>query len=125
MNLHWHYSEANFTLPSRVLGISCLCSASILGSLWYLRSLSDVTFTGRHQIIAMMKELDLFDVFRKMHPNKKSFTYESAARNLKSRIDFFLVAKSIACQVAEAGTKTSITPDHTCKHQVRSRPLEL
>ncbi|KAL9983775.1 hypothetical protein ACROYT_G006002 [Oculina patagonica] len=66
----------------------------------------------RHQIIAMMEELDLSDVFRKMHPNKKSLTYASAARNLKSRIDFFLVAKSIACQVAEVGTKTSIAPDH-------------
>ena len=66
----------------------------------------------RYQITSIMEQLDLRDVFRKKYPDKKSFTYESVARKLKSRIDFFLVAKSIACQVVEVGTKTSIAPDH-------------
>jgi len=66
----------------------------------------------RYQITAMMEELDLIDVFRKKYPDKKNFTYESVERKLKSRIDFFLVAKSIASQVVEVGTKTSIAPDH-------------
>ena len=68
-------------------------------------------YRGR-QITAMMEELDLIDVFRKKYPDKNNFTYESVARKLKSRIDFFLVAKSIASQVVEVGTKTSKAPDH-------------
>ena len=65
-----------------------------------------------YQITAMMEELDLIDVFRKKYPDKKIFTYESIARKIKFRIDFFLVSKSIASQVVEVGTKTSIAPDH-------------
>jgi len=60
----------------------------------------------------MMEELDLIDVFRKKYPDKENFTHELVARKLKSRIDFFLVAKSIASQVVEVGTKTSIAQDH-------------
>ena len=52
----------------------------------------------------MMEELNLIDVFRKKYPDKKNFTYESIPRKIKSRIDFFLVGKSIASQVVEVET---------------------
>ena len=65
-----------------------------------------------NQIIAMMNELDLVDTFREKNPNKKCYTYEATARNIKSRIDFFLVAKSMSHQVSKVDIKTSIAPDH-------------
>ena len=43
----------------------------------------------RDNLISMMEELELVDIFRKLNPSKLSFTYESKALNLCSRIDFF------------------------------------
>jgi len=66
----------------------------------------------RNQIIGLMNELDLVDTLREKNPNKKCYTYEASARNIKSRIDFFLVAKSISHRVSKVDIKTSIAPDH-------------
>ena len=38
----------------------------------------------RNQIITLMNELDLVDTFREKNPNKKCYTYEASARNIKS-----------------------------------------
>ncbi|KAL9958928.1 hypothetical protein ACROYT_G036005 [Oculina patagonica] len=62
--------------------------------------------------MVMMDEMDLLDTFREKHPNKSSFTYESKALKVKSRIDYFLVARSFAWQVSKTYIKTSIAPDH-------------
>jgi len=37
----------------------------------------------RNQIIALMNELDLVDTFREKNPNKKCYTYEESAQNIK------------------------------------------
>ena len=42
-----------------------------------------------------MEELDLVDIYRKLHPNAKAFTYESKSLKIKSRIDCFLVSNTI------------------------------
>ena len=60
----------------------------------------------------MMGELELVDIFRKQNPSKLSFTYESKALNLRSRIDFFLIAQSLINCVSHIGTKVSTAPDH-------------
>ena len=44
----------------------------------------------RNSIIDIMEELDLVDIYRKLHPNTRAFTYESKSLKLKSRIDYFL-----------------------------------
>ena len=46
------------------------------------------------------------------YPNLRKFTYESKALKLKSRIDFFLVAKSLTKSVKKIGIYPSIAPDH-------------
>ena len=67
----------------------------------------------RDNLISMMEELELVDIFRKLNPSKLSFTYESKANpNLCSRIDFFLIAQSLTNCVSQIGTKVSIAPDH-------------
>ena len=43
----------------------------------------------RNQLISMMKEFSLIDVYRNLNPSKLCFTYESKALKLSSRIDFF------------------------------------
>ena len=60
----------------------------------------------------MMYSLDLIDIFQKLKPNTKSYSYESKFLKVKSRIDYFLIAKILANLIQNVGTKTAITPDH-------------
>ena len=39
-----------------------------------------------------MKAVNLVDIYRRIHPKNKTYTYESKALKLKSRIDFFLIS---------------------------------
>ena len=39
-----------------------------------------------------MKAVNLVDIYRSIHPKNKTYTYESKALKLKSRIDFFLIS---------------------------------
>ena len=66
----------------------------------------------RNSIIDLMEELGLQDIYRKLHPNTKSFTYETKNLKLKSRIDFLLVSNSIVSKVKRAEIRSSIAPDH-------------
>ena len=66
----------------------------------------------RNQLISMMKEFSLIDVYRNLNPNKLCFTYESKALKLSSRIDFFLVSQPLANRVSHLDTLVSIAPDH-------------
>jgi len=43
---------------------------------------------------------------------EKAFTYESKPLKMKSRIDYFLIAKSISRLVSPVNVKISIAPDH-------------
>ena len=60
----------------------------------------------------LMSELNLIDIYRKLHPKTRSFTYESKTINLKSRIDFILVSRSISIEVQNAEIRMSVAPDH-------------
>ena len=62
----------------------------------------------RDNLISMMEELELVDIFRKLNPSKLSFTYESKALNLCSRIDFFLIAQSLTNCVSQIGTNAHV-----------------
>ena len=66
----------------------------------------------RNGIISMMEELDLIDIFRKLKPHIKSFSYESKFLKVKSRLDYFLIAKHLTQHVHNVETKTATTPDH-------------
>ena len=66
----------------------------------------------RDKLIAIMDDIGLIDVFRKLHPNERSFTYESKSLEVRSRIDFFLVSKSVENWVVKTNTKVSNAPDH-------------
>ena len=65
---------------------------------------------GYHNV--MMEELDLLDIYRQLHADTKSFTYETKNSKLKSRIDFFLVSRPISYNVKRTEVRSSIAPDH-------------
>jgi len=59
-----------------------------------------------------MEELEIIDIFRKQWPQKLSFSYESKAVKVWSRIEFFLAACSFSNCVVNIDTKASNAPDH-------------
>ena len=59
-----------------------------------------------------MKMLDLVNIQRVRHPKLRKFTYESKSLKLKSRIDFFLIAKTFTINVKTTEICPSIAPDH-------------
>ena len=59
-----------------------------------------------------MDAFDLEDVQRLRHPRLRKYSYESKSLKLKSRIDFFLVAKNLTQYVKKSEIYPSIAPDH-------------
>jgi len=55
---------------------------------------------------------NLIDVYRKLHPKNKSYTYESKPLKLKSRRDFFLISGKFQPDITKVETRASIAPDH-------------
>ena len=49
--------------------------------------------TYRNGLLSLMKELNLVEVYRTLHPNSKTYPYETKNKKLKSRIDFFIITK--------------------------------
>lgn len=68
--------------------------------------------SSRNTLVDIMKELNLTDIYRELHPKSKSFTYVSKSLNLKSRIDYFLISRSLSCDVKQVEIRISIAPDH-------------
>ena len=68
--------------------------------------------SGRNTLVDLMEELNLTDVYGELHPKSKSFTYISKSLNLKSRIDYFLIPRSLFCDVRQAEIRISTAPDH-------------
>ena len=66
----------------------------------------------RDKLVSIMDDIGLTDVFRQLNPNERSFSYESKSLKVSSRIDFYLVSKSITNWVAKANIKVSNAPDH-------------
>ena len=59
-----------------------------------------------------MEELDLRDIYRELHANTRTFTYETKNLRIKSRIDYFLVFRAVSVNVKRAEIRCSVAPDH-------------
>jgi len=69
--------------------------------------------TYRSSIIDLMEELDLLHIYRELHANTRTFTYETKNLKIKSRIDFsFLVSRAVSVNVKRAEIRCSVAPDH-------------
>lgn len=55
---------------------------------------------------------DLIDIQRMKQPNINKYSYESKPLKMKSRIDYFLIAKHLSQYVRKVDIQTSIAPDH-------------
>ena len=86
------------------------------GALWKLTPF-------RNLLLTTMETFDLIDIYRARHPNLKLFSYESKSLQIKSRIDFFLVAKPLVKYVRKVGINVSIAPDHKAIYLCLSLPV--
>ena len=66
----------------------------------------------RNLLMTTMDMFDLIDIQRVRHPKLRKFTYESKAIGMKSRIDYFLLAKNLTKSVKKTEIYPSIAPDH-------------
>ena len=96
-------------LTSLIIGGDWNCTLSkkdkIGGAPWKLASY-------RNLILTTMEMFDLVDIQRMRHPKLRKFTYESKSLKLKSRIDFFLIAKNLSGDVKNSEIYHAIAPDH-------------
>ena len=76
-------------------------------------------------LLTTMETFDLIDIYRDRHPNLQLFSYESKSLQVKSRIDFFLVAKSLVKYVSKVGITVSIAPDHKAIYLCLSLPMMI
>ena len=53
----------------------------------------------RNLVLTTMDMFDLINIQRARHPKLCKFTYESKAKGMKSRMDFFLMAKNLTKSV--------------------------
>ena len=68
--------------------------------------------SSRNSLVDLVEELNLTDIYCELHPKSKSFTYVSKSLNLKSRIDCFLISRSLSCDTNQAEIRISKAPDH-------------
>ena len=65
---------------------------------------------------------DLIDIQREKYPNVNKYSYLSKALDVKSRIDFLLVAKNLTKYVEKSDIQPSIAPDHCAVYIILSVP---
>ena len=59
-----------------------------------------------------MDILNLIDIQRIKHSNVDKYSRESKALKMKSKIDYFLMAKNLTKYVHKVDIQSSIAPDH-------------
>ena len=72
-----------------------------------------------------MDAFDLVDILRLRRPRLQKYTYETEALKVRSRIDFFLVAKNLTRYVKKSEIHPSIAPDHFAIYLLLSWTSEI
>ena len=76
----------------------------------------------QNAVLITMDVFDLIDIQREKYPNVNKYSYLSKALDVKSRIDFLLVAKNLTKYVKKSDIQPSIAPDHCAVYIVLSIP---
>lgn len=69
----------------------------------------------RNLLLTTMEAFDLVDIQKVRHPQLRKYSYVSKALELKSRIDFFLVAQNLTRFVKKSDIYPSATPTCLCR----------
>ncbi len=61
---------------------------------------------------SLQKELNIIDIWRIQNPNKKAYTWYQKSPNIRCRLDYFLVSKSLVKTCQDSKIYDSIKTDH-------------
>lgn len=67
---------------------------------------------GAEGLCKMKKDLDLVDIWRIKNPNKRDYTWRTKNRQVKSRLDYFLISDSLKNDVSKVSIIDSLKTDH-------------
>ena len=56
---------------------------------------------ARKKIFELMAKYDLLDIFRKLYPERKKFTWCKFNTNKQARLDYFLVSEELVSEVIQ------------------------
>ena len=68
---------------------------------------------ARNFITNMIKENNLFDTFRELHPSLRRYTWRRKTPLKQSRLDFFLVTENIVNSIKKCKIETGYKSDHS------------
>ena len=66
--------------------------------------------SGRNTLVDLIEELNLTDVYRELHPN---CILSLSIKIIEPKIAYFLIPRSLICDVRQAEIRTSTAPDHS------------
>lgn len=108
-NIQNHLISAN--MPSIILaGDFNLVMDNILDTFNYQRENNTL---ARKQLVQLMNTLDLEDIFRVLHPNKKVFTWSRRNPTKMARLDFFQVLPDISNLCPKVDCQFGYRTDHS------------
>ncbi len=67
---------------------------------------------GQKELLQLMKDYELEDVYRRRFPSKSSYTYFKKNTNIASRLDMWIISKSIDSLIKSINSKVAPHTDH-------------
>lgn len=67
---------------------------------------------ARKVLLQSINDLNLIEVWRKLHPNKKEFSCYSSTHKTSSHIDYFLISMSLLHHVNKCAYDSIVLSDH-------------
>ena len=77
-------------------------------------SMHNIRPRTRNKISDLMNEFDLIDVFRKIYPDKKAYSWRKFNSNKQSRLDYFLISQNLIGEIK----RTAIDPGYRSDHSL-------
>ena len=68
---------------------------------------------ARRAIKDQMEQHNLVDIFRELHPDDKTFSWQKFNQNKQARLDYFLISSSLLPYVQNASILPGICSDHS------------
>ena len=67
----------------------------------------------RATILNRMSDLDLIDIFRKLYPEKKAYSWRKFNSTKQGRLDFFLISDDLASNIKRSTISPGYRTDHS------------
>ena len=68
---------------------------------------------SRREVKNVMSNLDLIDIFREIHPEKRQFTWKRTNSTQQGRLDFFLISETLLADTKGANIHSGYRSDHS------------